>query len=562
MKTETDITLPEPVAALSADVATKILPNGIVLPAEWPPRNLVVSPEMPAPDLGKAYGVDDPRELSARRPPAPVPYLENPPAVLPINVGRQLFVDDFLIERTNLARTFHLPEKHPANPVFAPVTPLECPEGRLAGAAPKSGAVWWDDSAGVFKMWYETGWCERLAFATSRDGLHWERPVLDAVHGDNRIADGVTPDSTTVFIDHVTDDPTQRYKMLVRSPGSWGGGLAMVSADGIHWSAPVKTGLMNDRSTMFYNPFLKKWVYSIRSLSYGRTRHYREHDDFLAGATWTDEEPAFWATADDLDPADPEVGYPAQLYNLDAVAYESIMLGVFEILLGPNNRDCAEQGRPKITDLTLAYSRDGFHWHRPDRRAFIASSRSQGTWDRGYVQSVGGVCAIVGDELWFYYSAAAGGNKDTDPEGGMYANRATGVARLRRDGFASMDAGAEEGTLLTRPLLFSGESLWVNVACADGELRAEILEEDGTPVAGLGREDCVPVRADSTKTQVMWTGGTGLDAVAGRPVRIRFYLRSGSLYAFWVSADPQGASNGYAAAGGPGYSGGKDQPAI
>ena len=29
-----------------------------------------------------------------------VPYLENPPEVIDISVGRQLFVDDFLIEKT------------------------------------------------------------------------------------------------------------------------------------------------------------------------------------------------------------------------------------------------------------------------------------------------------------------------------------------------------------------------------------------------------------------------------------------------------------------------------
>ncbi|HEY9249866.1 MAG TPA: hypothetical protein VIO38_12070, partial [Rariglobus sp.] len=414
----------------------------------------------------------------------------------------------------------------------------------------------------LFKMWYEAAWCEKLAYATSRDGIHWERPVVNTAHGDNRVADNIWPDSATIFLDHFTDDPAQRYKMLVRSPGGWEGGFVMVSADGIHWSDPVRTGLMNDRSTTFYNPFLEKWVFSIRSLSYGRTRHYREHEDFIAGAAWTDDEPVFWASADDLDPPDPEIGYPAQLYNLDAVAYEGIMIGLFEILLGPNNRDCAAQGRPKITELTLAYSRDGFHWHRPDRRAFIASTRKSGDWDYGYLQSVGGVCTIVGDELRFYYSAAAGGNRDTDPEGGMYANRATGVARLRRDGFASMDAGAQEGTLLTRPLVFSGDQLWVNVACARGRLRAEVLDENGAAVEGLGLDDCVPVSVDATKIQIAWRDGANLGVIAGRPVRIRFHLSNGSLYAFWVSSDPSGASNGYVAAGGPGYGGGIDKPKV
>ncbi len=38
--------------------------------------------------------------------PMTVPYLQSPPSLIPIDVGRQLFVDDFLIEKTDLERTF------------------------------------------------------------------------------------------------------------------------------------------------------------------------------------------------------------------------------------------------------------------------------------------------------------------------------------------------------------------------------------------------------------------------------------------------------------------------
>jgi hypothetical protein len=36
-------------------------------------------------------------------------------------------------------------------------------------------------------------------------------------------------------------------------------------------------------------------------------------------------------------------------------------------------------------------------------------------------------------------------------------------------------------------------------------------------------------------------------------VRFRFHLTNGSLYAFWVSPTPAGASNGYVLGGGPGF---------
>jgi len=57
---------------------------------------------------------------------------------------------------------------------------------------------------------------------------------------------------------------------------------------------------------------------------------------------------------------------------------------------------------------------------------------------------------------------------------------------------------------------------------------------------------------------VKWKGADNLSALAGKPVRFRFHLRNGALYAFWVSPDKSGASRGYVAAGGPGFTGPTD----
>ena len=48
--------------------------------------------------------------------PQDVPYLKNPPDVIDITVGRQLFVDDFLIEETDLTPEYHKPKKFENNP--------------------------------------------------------------------------------------------------------------------------------------------------------------------------------------------------------------------------------------------------------------------------------------------------------------------------------------------------------------------------------------------------------------------------------------------------------------
>ena len=83
----------------------RTLYNGIVLPQEWPPRI-------------------DPKDQN----PIKAPYLEaeNIPKVIPIDLGRQLFVDDFLIESTHgIVRVFGKPIKYEGNPVMWPETKAE-----------------------------------------------------------------------------------------------------------------------------------------------------------------------------------------------------------------------------------------------------------------------------------------------------------------------------------------------------------------------------------------------------------------------------------------------------
>jgi hypothetical protein len=537
----------------------ELLYNNIRLPEEWPPRNISTTDTRPM----------------------PVPYLDHRPDVVPVDIGRQLFVDDFLIEQTTLDRVFHHPKKHPANPVLKPETELELNARRVApvfhgepgapAATPKSGGVWWDADAGHFKMWYEAGWLNTIALATSRDGITWDRPEFDIRPGTNQVLPvDLTPDSWTVVRNWDATDPAEKYTLFIAAPGADHHATSLTSPDGIHWNNRTKAGICGDRSTHFYNPFRKKWVYSIRTgfANRGRARQYYETSDFMKGAAWTNAERIPWLMTDELDPTDYLTGDRPQLYNFDAVAYESLMLGMFEIHQGPDNATCNRVGLPKITELQFAYSRDGFHWQRPDRRIAIPAERKD-VWDRGYVQSIGNVCVIQGDELWFYYSAYQGNpataGKEWMQDGGMYSHGATGVAVLRRDGFASMDAGAAPGTLTTRPVTFSGRRLFVNAAVAAGSVRAEIRDLSGRPIAPFTLENSIPFGGDETLTALGWKHGADLSSLAGRPVRIHFEVTNGALYSFWISRDDTGRSDGYIAGGGPGYDGPTDtvgRPAL
>ncbi|MHC4725548.1 MAG: hypothetical protein ACYS9V_15150 [Planctomycetota bacterium] len=95
-----------------------------------------------------------------------------------------------------------------------------------------------------------------------------------------------------------------------------------------------------------------------------------------------------WAYADDLDPhhTDPKYShFLPQLYNLDASPYESLMIGQFSILQGPENELCGELGLQKRNDILLGFSRDGFHWDRPYRGRFISCTWDEKSWRYGNV---------------------------------------------------------------------------------------------------------------------------------------------------------------------------------
>ena len=533
---------------------TNVLYNGIELPDQWPPR-----------------------DIKFTREPMPVPYLENPPEIIPIDVGRQLFVDDFLIEDTTLKQTFHQAEYHPANPIIKPEKPWET-TGRSTMAYAYSGGAWYDPKDELFKLWYSAGLClpemrgygtNYLCLATSKDGIHWEKPNLGHIKADSNIVIQVHHDCTTVWLDHSESNPDRRFKYFGSERGDdWRGwGLVMrCSHDGIHWADPVAAqSIYGDRTTCFYNPFRDVWVISIRvdDSVVKRSRAYVEDAEPQAAIVKTpvrnfespEGEAVPWCTSDKSDPHNPNEEFrdiEPQLYNLDATPYESLMLGLFTIWQGPENREVGKRGIQKRCEVLLGFSRDGFHWARPGHDRFIAANEQEGAWNWGNIQSVGGGCLVVGDKLYFYVSA-----RPKDPAG-MHGRANTGLAVLRRDGFASVDGDTNGGTLTTRPVKFEGKYFFVNADCPEGELRVEVLDREGNAIKPFTSDNCNPVSFDSVQHQVTWKGADDLSALAGKPVRFRFHLKGGSLYSFWVTPDRSGASYGYVAGGGPGFTGEKD----
>src|SRR5579871_6364111 len=481
--------------AASAGGGRPTLHNGITLADPWPPRmhSFSEAPTVP-------------------------PYLHDPPDVIPIDVGRQLFVDDFLIEESTLHRTYYQATYHRDNPVLQPDQPWErrddvadrTHQPRNPAAMVFSDGVFWDPREQLFKMWYMGGYDGATCLALSQDGVSWERPRLDVVSGTNIVRPGIR-DSNTVWLD-LEAPAASRYKMAWFD-GSEGRLLFALSPDGIHWEAAGRSSpIRGDRSTIYYDVLRRVWVFSLRDADMpgytGRFRRYWETDAFPPRRPWRTDEPVLWIAADRLDAARPEYGQTAQIYNLDAVAYESLLLGLFTMWRGERPE------REKPNDVVVGYSRDGFHWWRPDRQPFIGVSERPGDWNWANVQSAGGCCVVVGDRLHFYVSGRQGRPGSDRP--GVCS---TGLATLRRDGFASMDDRYPPGSptpasgtirqLTTRPVRFSGSHLWVNADIAPaGALRVEVLDAQGRVIQPFSAANAQPIgNADRTRMRVSWSTG-------------------------------------------------------
>lgn len=222
-----------------------------------------------------------------------------------------------------------------------------------------------------------------------------------------------------------------------------------------------------------------------------------------------------WVTADSHKKAHTD------FYGMSGFAYESMYIGflwVFQITDGGNDG-------PIFVELVT--SQDGEHWKRQENpRPPILPLGSDGSWDDGMVFTPNH--PLVQDGLIKLYY---GGFDVTHGSGG--GNAAIGLATLRKDGFASLHAGPQEGSLTTKPFVSDAGSLFVNYLAKAGSLRAEILDQQGSVVPGYSRSDCIELTDDSIEAKIAWRYHDHLPETDG-PIQIRFTLRDASLYSYRI----------------------------
>ncbi|MFN7919961.1 MAG: hypothetical protein U0Q16_07685 [Bryobacteraceae bacterium] len=453
----------------------------------------------------------------------------------------RLFVDlDEVESLENSVREFHSAEKHPANPVLRKLHPWENARGTW-------GSVIYDAEERIFKAWYggtsgrDVSGCTGpncrsnsvLCYATSQDGIVWQRPKLrlheatgtldnNVVIGDDH-RDGMAH-WESVRKDPLEQDPSRRYKALGWSSFDWDGPqsgiFTMTSPDGLRWTHTANPvfhyhprpgtndlGPIGDAHSLMIDTLKRRYVAYLRRIPH---RAMSVSTDFVK---WSPS--VVCLRAEDGEMAN-------TVYNHSGFVYGDRYLGLLTYFV----RDPKD---PRLT-VWLLSSRDGENWVRAKAARPLIGPGEIGDVDRFTNMITGAPPIRVGDKLYIYYRALANRHspyegKDSTLEGGGIS-----LATLRADGFASIAAGYDGGTVTTRPFVLDATSLWVNTKADFGELRAEVLDEKRSPIAGLTAAECEPVRVDSVRQAIRWR--TALAVARGRSVRLRFHLRNSRLYSY------------------------------
>ena len=245
--------------------------------------------------------------------------------------------------------------------------------------------------------------------------------------------------------------------------------------------------------------------------------------------------------------------WQAECYNFGVVPYEGLYLGLITVYYPTGERLPDRRNADGFNLIQLAMSRDFENWRRlGDRQPFLEPSPLTrglvGNYDRLQLGAYNGII-LHDDEVRFYY----GGNKrrvpqhDRWPDGSPRdpstlseseradwledTHSAMHLTVLRRDGFVSLNAGAESGRLITKPLIVSGETLLLNVAVrAGGYATVTVLGDDGEPLPGFERS--VPLKADSIDQLVSWPSSGDVGRLTSQPIRLRIELKAADLYSF------------------------------
>ena len=490
----------------------------------------------------------------------------------------QLFLDNSMVHWTkNIKRTHHKAVPHPGNPVIEQDKPWE----EMPYFTTCYSVIRDDD--GTFKCWYSDFlvnpkhdrpvphvgppyWDSRLLYATSQDGIHFEKPLLGQVKIDGQDTNVIRWNEDmdvgvaySVIRDPVETDPTKIFKMTYL-PIKFSGNLPKVStasadmmglavafsADGVNWDPfpgnPVETVWGSDVQNLMYDHDKERYVIYGRAHSAGGGGNPKSDGWFARSFPempygWVPKRSVYILESEDMIDWTPakRVLAPGPHHNLDDEFYGLAPFrlgdyygGLLPVLHAVDN----------TMDPEFVFSKDGVNWTHT-REAGRVIDRKEGAWD-GLMITTAEPPIRVGDQLYIYYGGSPshhdwwfvgkGQGLDTpEAKPGYNVNHGMGLATLRADGFVSLDAGLREGVVNTKPFFSPGEKLMVNARCGpDGYVKAEIQDASETSWEGFTGDDVSHVFS--------WNGNTQVNMVPGY-VRVSFVLKDAELYSFRVADD-------------------------
>ena len=465
-------------------------------------------------------------------------------------VQRHLVLDTRVIERAEGARLCVAEAaKSTANPLFGEDRPWEM---RFDNLYPN---VLWDAEEELYKCWYSpfcidhrshgmtleqrqrtryTGPPDRemaLCYATSRDGIAWQKPELGLVDYRGSRANNIVlrgPHGAGVVKDGREADPARRYKMFT-SLGEQEQAVAF-SSDGIRWSR--------------FHPCPAVNPYQVDGTHY-HALWAEERGEYVGFTRLRDPRTAGAAAVDGIRGAWPprQVGRTASTDFLHWNPATAVLEGTDENLqiysMPVFRHGNLYLGLPAVHDqhtdrvwTELAWSPDTVTWHRVcPGSPLIANAGLTGSYDWGCAYAAAHP-VIRRDEIRIYYSAS--NYQHTSWRDGFLC-----LATLRPDGFAYYEqaGGDRPGTVATAPLAWSGAALHVSADMAPiGGLGVSVLEPEASRVLAQGQ-----VTRTATDGAVTWSDPPA-GALAGRAVRLRFTLNGARLYSFSFASNSSAGS--------------------
>ncbi|MPY87451.1 MAG: hypothetical protein GEU99_05980 [Luteitalea sp.] len=384
-----------------------------------------------------------------------------------------------------------------------------------------------------------------VLYATSKDGIHWEKPSLDLHVFDGSRANNILfadAGFPSVLMDEKAAPP-ERYKMALWNWRESQFGYRMShSADGLDWKAYLRNpGLVKNREvlewitlardprTAEYVAFHRRWGEAVndrkrRLIAVATSRDFQ---------TWSGPDTIFRPDKTD-DAWIQRAGQWTELYNMTGFGYGEQFLGLLSVfkvvkftkLKAVSGANVSPWDGP--IDVQLVHSRNGRDWERFEDRSPVIPRGSAGSFDAGCILSVASSPVIYNDEIWVYYTAI-----NTTHGGPMPPKRITiGRAAWRLDGFVSLDAGSTGGVIETVPLDVAGTSLQINADASRGAVAVEVLSAAGEPLPGYALQDSNVIRSNGVRHLMTWKNESRLKAQG--LVRLRFHLTNARLYSFRI----------------------------